>query len=66
MHHQDAVVSRFRPLVSKKFQKAYLGILLFMSTALFMIGVSAVSYWIFYYKFIPQVELQRQVHLQFG
>lgn len=65
MHLQDAVVSRFRPLVSK-FQKAYLGILLFMSTALFMIGVSAVSYWIFYYKFIPQVELQRQVHLQFG
>lgn len=59
-------MTRLRPLVSKKFQKAYMGILLFISTALFMIGVSTVAYFVFYYKFIPQVELQRPVHLQFG
>ena len=64
--HQDALISRLRPLASKKFQKAYMGIFLFITTALFMIGVSTVAYFIFYYKFIPQVELQRPVHLQFG
>jgi len=43
-----------------------MGIFLFIATALFMIGVSTMAYFIFYYKFIPQVELQRPVHLQFG
>lgn len=63
---QDALVARFRSLVSKRAQKAYMGIFLFITTALSMIGVSTVAYFIFYYKLIPQVELERLVHLQFG
>lgn len=60
------MLARLQPLVSKKAQRAYLGVLLFGITALFMVGVSIVAYLVFYSKFIPQIELQRPVHLQFG
>lgn len=55
-----------RPFVSKRAQKAYLGIFLFISTAITMIFISTFAYGIFYYRFIPQVGLERLVHLQFG
>lgn len=37
-----------------------------MGAAAFLIGISAIAYGIFYFKFIPTVGLQREVHLQFG
>lgn len=63
---QTAVIRSLRALVSKPAQKAYLGTFLFIITSILMLCVSAVAYWIFYYKFIPQVGLERVVHLQFG
>lgn len=54
------------PFVSQKAQKAYTGTL-FMFVAGICLGfVSVVAYAIFYYKFIPQVGLERVIHLQFG
>ncbi|RAL15561.1 seipin [Aspergillus homomorphus CBS 101889] len=55
-----------RPLLSKQAQKAYLGTLLFIFTAICMVFISSGAYAVFYYKFIPQVGLERIVHLQFG
>lgn len=63
---QNALVTPFRVLVSKQAQKAYLGTFLFIATSILMLCVSSVAYGIFYYKFIPQVGLERIVHLQFG
>ncbi|RAK99784.1 seipin [Aspergillus ibericus CBS 121593] len=63
MHSMAATV---RPFVSKRALKAYLGIIIFLFTAIFMIFISTVAYGIFYYRFIPQVGLERIVHLQFG
>lgn len=63
---QDAVLAPFRVLVSKSALRLYLNTLLFMGAAAFLIGISAIAYGIFYFKFIPTVGLQREVHLQFG
>lgn len=60
------MITPFRALVSKRAQKAYLGTFLFITTSILMLSVSAIAYAIFYYKFIPQVGLERVVHLQFG
>lgn len=37
-----------------------------MGAATFLIGISAIAYGVFYFKFIPTVGLEREVHLQFG
>lgn len=63
---QDALITPFRALASKHAQKAYLGTFLFIATSSLMLCLSSVAYGIFYYKFIPQVGLERVVHLQFG
>ncbi|KAL4896919.1 putative adipose-regulatory protein-domain-containing protein [Aspergillus ambiguus] len=55
-----------RPFVSKKAQKTYLGIILYLVTSILMVLVSQVAYGVFYYRYIPQVGLERVVHLQFG
>ncbi|KAJ5135266.1 Survival protein SurE-like phosphatase/nucleotidase [Penicillium bovifimosum] len=62
----DALFAPFRALVSKSALRLYLNTLLFMGAAALLIGISAVAYGIFYFKFIPTVGLQREVHLQFG
>ncbi|PYI20556.1 adipose-regulatory protein [Aspergillus violaceofuscus CBS 115571] len=71
--HDTGAVSRvmssmaetMRPLLSKQAQKAYLGTLLFALTAICMVFISAIAYAIFYHNFIPQVGLERIVHMQF-
>ncbi|CAG8948483.1 unnamed protein product [Penicillium salamii] len=63
---KDAVLAPFRALVSKSALRIYLNTLLFMGAASLLIGISAIAYGVFYFKFIPTVGLQRQVHLQFG
>ena len=40
--------------------------LLFVTTSLILFGMSAVAYWTFYHNFVPQIGLEREVHLQFG
>ncbi|KAL4810424.1 putative adipose-regulatory protein-domain-containing protein [Aspergillus unguis] len=62
----SSLLQPLRPFVSKNALTAYLGTFMFFATATFMIFVSALAYGVFYYKFIPQVGLERVVHLQFG
>ncbi|KAL1971204.1 hypothetical protein VTN77DRAFT_156 [Rasamsonia byssochlamydoides] len=62
----DALMAPFHALISKEAQRAYLGTLLFVGTSIFLFGVATVAYWIFYFNFVPQVGLERVVHLQFG
>ncbi|KAI9368911.1 putative adipose-regulatory protein-domain-containing protein [Aspergillus egyptiacus] len=62
----NRLLERLRPFFSKSAFTAYLGTFLFFMTAIGMIFVSIVAYAIFYYNFIPQVGLERVVHLQFG
>ncbi|KAI2721646.1 hypothetical protein DTO013E5_788 [Penicillium roqueforti] len=62
----EAILAPFRALVSKSALRLYLNTLLFMGAASFLIGISAIAYGVFYFKFIPTVGLQREVHLQFG
>lgn len=54
------------PFVSQKAQKAYTGTLFMFVAGICLAFVSVVAYAIFYYKFIPQVGLERVIHLQFG
>ncbi|KAL5050106.1 hypothetical protein BDW71DRAFT_174763 [Aspergillus fruticulosus] len=62
----NTLLEPLRPLVSKNALTAYLGTFLFFATAICMTFVSALAYGVFYYNFIPQVGLERIVHLQFG
>ncbi|KAJ9353570.1 hypothetical protein DTO027B9_5272 [Paecilomyces variotii] len=60
------IASPFRAAISKQAQRAYLSSLLFASASIILLGIAAVSYWILYFRFVPQIGLERDVHLQFG
>ncbi|KAL3466628.1 putative adipose-regulatory protein-domain-containing protein [Aspergillus heterothallicus] len=61
-----ALLTPLRPFISKNAVTAYLGTVLFFVTAICMVVVSVLAYALFYYNVIPQVGLERTVHLQFG
>jgi hypothetical protein len=52
--------------VSKPAQRAYVGTVLFFLAGLVLFGLAVVAYALFYYNFIPQIGVERVVHLQFG
>ncbi|KAL8914935.1 MAG: hypothetical protein Q9171_000562 [Xanthocarpia ochracea] len=56
----------FHAAVSKPAQKAYLGTFLFATASLFLLGLSTIAYALFYFNFVPQVSVERIIHLQFG
>ncbi|KAL2810679.1 putative adipose-regulatory protein-domain-containing protein [Aspergillus granulosus] len=62
----SALLTPLRPFISKNAVTAYLGTFLFFVTAICMVFVSVLAYGLFYYNVIPQVGLERIVHLQFG
>ncbi|KAK2765635.1 hypothetical protein FQN54_008489 [Arachnomyces sp. PD_36] len=62
----ESVSRRLRAATSKPAQKAYLNALLFSAACFALLGVSSIAYCVFYYRFVPQVGLERVVHLQFG
>ncbi|PKY08195.1 hypothetical protein P168DRAFT_323373 [Aspergillus campestris IBT 28561] len=61
-----AIAAMAHPFVSKKAQKAYTGSLFLFVAGICLAFVSVVAYAVFYYKLIPQVGLERVIHLQFG
>ncbi|PLN79876.1 hypothetical protein BDW42DRAFT_172024 [Aspergillus taichungensis] len=61
-----AIAAMTHSFVSKKAQKAYTGSLFLLVASNCLAFLSVVAYAIFYYKFIPQVGLERVIHLQFG
>ncbi|MCJ1473821.1 hypothetical protein MMC13_002473 [Lambiella insularis] len=52
--------------VSKPAQRAYLGTFLFATISLILICTSTIAYLLFYYNYVPQVGVERTIHLQFG
>ncbi|KAH0563377.1 hypothetical protein GP486_002051 [Trichoglossum hirsutum] len=63
---QDIALAPFRIAASKPARRAYVGTVLFFLAGLLLLGLAVVAYVLFYYNFIPQVGLERVVHLQFG
>ncbi|KAJ5167887.1 uncharacterized protein N7482_003481 [Penicillium canariense] len=62
----DALLTPFRALVSKTALRIYLNIVLFSGATLLLLGISGIAYAIFYFRFIPTVGVDREIHLQFG
>ncbi|ERF77105.1 hypothetical protein EPUS_08672 [Endocarpon pusillum Z07020] len=46
--------------------KAYLSTLLFLAASLILLAISTTAYLLFYYNFIPQVDLIKVIHLQYA
>ncbi|KAL1953173.1 hypothetical protein VTO42DRAFT_3433 [Malbranchea cinnamomea] len=63
---RSSLPAPLQAITSKPAQRAYLSAAFFLIIAAILAGVSVVSYWAFYYNFVPQVSFERQVHLQFG
>lgn len=63
---QETVLVPVHAAVSKPAQRAYLGTLLFTLASCILIAISSIAYVIFYYNFIPQIGVERVIHLQFG
>ena len=63
---QDTALLPIHAVTSKQAQKAYLGTALFALTSLYLLCVSTIAYLLFYYNYVPQVGLERVIHLQFG
>ncbi|KAI9792816.1 MAG: hypothetical protein M1816_001548 [Peltula sp. TS41687] len=62
----DVAIEPFRIAMSKPAWRAYIGAILFTATSLTLLGCAFVSYGLFYTNYIPQINVERIVHLQFG
>ena len=63
---QDTALVPVHAAVSKPAQRAFLGTLLFTLASCILIAISSIAYVTFYYNFIPQIGVERVIHLQFG
>ncbi|EXJ87675.1 hypothetical protein A1O1_04599 [Capronia coronata CBS 617.96] len=54
-----------RILTSRTAVKAYLSTFLFLTASTILITVSSTAYGLFYYKYIPQINLERELYLQY-
>ncbi|KIX02980.1 uncharacterized protein Z518_06530 [Rhinocladiella mackenziei CBS 650.93] len=53
-------------LTSRTAIKAYLSTLLFLATSTVLLAISSFAYGFFYYNYIPQINLERVMYLQYG
>ena len=56
----------FRVATSKPAQKTYLNAILFTITSTILLGLAIVAYGLFYYNYVPQINIERIIHLQYG
>lgn len=63
---QESAFTPFRAAVSKPARRAYIGTILFAITNLILLGAAVAAYSLFYLNYIPQIGLDRVIHLQFG
>ncbi|DAA78286.1 TPA_exp: Uncharacterized protein A8136_4262 [Trichophyton benhamiae CBS 112371] len=50
---------------SKSAQRSYISVFLFTCATFALFGISTIAYWVFYYNYVPQISLERQIHLQY-
>ncbi|KAI9704229.1 MAG: hypothetical protein M1836_007090 [Candelina mexicana] len=62
----ESALTPFRAAVSKPARRAYIGTILFAFTNLVLLGAAIAAYCLFYLNYIPQIGLERVVHLQFN
>jgi hypothetical protein len=55
-----------RVLTSRPAIKVYLSGLLFLSTSAILLTISSTAYGFFYYNYVPQINLERVIYLQYG
>lgn len=63
---QESSVAPFRFLTSRSAVKAYLSTFLFVLASTVLLTISTTAYLFFYYKYIPPINLQKNIHLQYG
>lgn len=63
---QDLFLAPIRLLTSRTAIKAYLSTLLFLTTSTVLLTISSTAYGFFYYNYIPQINLERVLYLQYG
>jgi seipin len=51
---------------SKPAQRTYLNTILFMITSTILLGLAAFAYILFYLNYVPQIGIEKIVHLQYG
>ncbi|KAA6410430.1 MAG: tubulin-tyrosine ligase [Lasallia pustulata] len=64
--YQATALLPLRTAISKPAQKAYLRTILFATASLALFAISTLAYTLFYYNYVPQVGVERTIHLQFG
>jgi seipin len=62
---QDLILRPVRIASSKQAQQTYLNTVLLLTTSTVLLGLAAFAYVLFYMS-IPQIRIERIVHLQFG
>ncbi|KAL8957138.1 MAG: hypothetical protein Q9183_006140, partial [Haloplaca sp. 2 TL-2023] len=62
----QASLGPLRVLTSKSAQKAYLGTFLFTIASLGLLAISSTAYGLFYWKYLPDVSVERVIYLQFS
>ena len=51
---------------SRPAQKAYLGTAIFAVVSVALFGLSTIAFLLFYNLYVPQIGVERTIHLQFG
>lgn len=51
---------------SKPARVTYLNTILFMVTSSILLGLAVVAYTAFYFSYVPQIGIEKVIHLQYG
>ncbi|KIV96973.1 hypothetical protein PV10_00783 [Exophiala mesophila] len=62
----DLALTPVRMITSPTAIKAYLSVILFLTTSTILLTISSTAYGFFYYNYIPQIDLERVLYLQYG
>ncbi|KAH7412604.1 putative adipose-regulatory protein-domain-containing protein [Cadophora sp. MPI-SDFR-AT-0126] len=62
----DLILKPVRVATSKPARQTYLNTILFMITSSILLGLAVFAYILFYYNYVPQIGIERVIHLQYG
>ncbi len=63
---QDLILTPVRVATSKPARQTYINTLMFMITSTILLGLAVFSYILFYFNYVPQIGIERVIHLQYG
>jgi hypothetical protein len=63
---QDLILTPVRVATSKPARQTYLNTFLFMITSSILLGLAVLAYILFYLNYVPQIGIERVIHLQYG